>query len=285
MSEGEEVQWEIEGEVQGEVEEQVQKKQKKKPNLLRLSLVVILLAVLATGLLSYTGMIDPLGMLNLEGMVKVKKAKTTIKKRRSDNVIKRKTRGISDKPRVAISKKTAKTQAEDPIPSSVLTPKDSVEIDIPAPPTKIPLYPYSLYLGSYRTRERAKKAISIYSKRGLSPYWVKMDFKEKGIWFRVYAEYFADQEQAERFRQEHQLKEATVKGTQYANLISTYSDETVSLKMKIRSLNGLGYSPYVVEGHGGKLRLFVGGFLKKHRAVTQHHELESYGITSQVVKR
>lgn len=290
MSEDSEAQWEIEGEVQGEVEgelqEQVQVKKKKKPNLLRLSLMVILLAVLALGLLSYKGMIDPLDMLNLEGWVKVNKTKSTTKNKRSDNVIKRKTRTITAKSKPVISKKQARTRTKKPIPSSVLSPTEPVGMDIPTPhPTKISLYPYSLYLGSYRTRERAKKAISMYSKMGLSPYWVKMDFKEKGIWFRVYAEHFADQDKAERFTQEHQLKDATVKNTQYANLINTYSDETVSLKMKIRSLKKLGYSPYVIEGHGGKLRLFVGGYLKKYRAVTQRHELKSNGITSQVVKR
>jgi cell division protein FtsN len=294
MSEDSEVQWEIEGEVggevggevEGELQEQLQVKKKKKLNLLRLSLMVILLAVLALGALSYTGMIDPIGMLNLERWVKVNKTKATTKNKRSDHVIKRKARTITAKPKPAISKRQARTRTKKPIPTSVLTPTKAIDMDIPTPPpTKISPYPYSLYLGSYRTRERANKAISMYSKMGLSPYWVKMDFKEKGVWFRVYSEYFADQKQAERFRQKHQLKDATVKNTQYANLINTYSDETVSLKTKIRSLKKFGYSPYVVEGHDGKLRLFVGGYLKKYRAVSLRHELKSNGITSQVVKR
>jgi cell division septation protein DedD len=291
MSEGNDIPWEIEGgaqgESQGEVQEQDQVKKKRKPNLLRLSLMGILLAVLALGYLSYTGVIKPLGMLNLQRSAGVSKpAKPTVKKRRLDNIINRKARGITERPRVAMPKETAETKDEKPIPLSAFSPTKPVGKDIPTPPpTRISLYPYSLYLGSYRTVERANKAISMYREKGLSPYWVKMDFKKKGIWYRVYAEHFADQNEAERFRQRHGLKEATVKNTQYANLICTYPAETVSLKVRIHSLNNSGYSPYIIKADSGKLRLFVGGYSDKQRAVTLQNELKSKGITSQVVKR
>ncbi len=262
-----------------------QKKEKKRPNILRLSLMGVLLAVLALGILWYTGMIDPLGMVYPKKSVKVNKPKASVKNKRSGNVIQRKTRIIPSKPRPSVSKKRAGTLAKKTVPSSAHLEESATKVAAPASLNKISLYPYSLYHGSYRTRERAKKAISMYSKEGLSPYWVKMKFKEKGIWFRVYSGYFEDRAEAETFRLESKLKDATVKNTQYANLISTYSDETVSLKMKVRSLKKQGYSPYVIRGHDGQLQLFVGGFLRKARAVTQHHELKSKGIKSRIVKR
>ncbi len=112
-----------------------------------------------------------------------------------------------------------------------------------------------------------------------------MDFKEKGVWFRVYTGRFKAREHAERFREKRQLKEAEVKNTRYANLIGVYSDGAVELKNQLRLLRGLGYSPYVIEDPGEKFRLFVGGFLRKHRAVKLHRDLRSKGIQSHVVMR
>ena len=45
-------------------------------------------------------------------------------------------------------------------------------IENPTTPEKVVPYPYSLQIGSYRTLKRADKAISIYRRKGLSPYWV-----------------------------------------------------------------------------------------------------------------
>ncbi|MEE9609698.1 MAG: polysaccharide biosynthesis tyrosine autokinase, partial [Desulfatiglandales bacterium] len=192
---------------------------------------------------------------------------------------------ISEKPTRIISKGKISLERKASIGRSPVLAKNPAEIDTPAPPLEIVSYPYSLYLGSFRNLERARKAISIYSKKGLSPFWVKMDFQEKGIWFRVYTGYFEAQEQAEKFRQEHELKEATIKNTRYANLIGTYSNGGVELKKRILLLIGLGYSPYVIEGHDEKFRLLVGGFFPKQRAVKLHRDLKSKGIQNRVVMR
>ena len=56
-------------------------------------------------------------------------------------------------------------------------------------------YPYSVYLGSYKTMERAETAVRIYADRGIESYPVKLDFAEKGIWYRVYSGYYPDAEE------------------------------------------------------------------------------------------
>lgn len=151
--------------------------------------------------------------------------------------------------------------------------------------TKVSAYhPYSLYIGSFRTVERANKAVAIYTSKGLrSAYKVKV-FLSKGVWYRVYLGYFESYEGADKFRLENGLKETTVKKTPYANLIGTYSS-TSTLENKIESLKKLGFSPYVITDQGGKYRLFVGAFHPKSRAETQHEELKSKGISNRIVKR
>jgi len=132
--------------------------------------------------------------------------------------------------------------------------------------------------------ERAKNAIALYRKKDLSPYWAKVDFKEKGEWFRVFAGHFNDREEAERFGQEHGLSEPTIKKTQYANLIGTYSDEE-ELKGKIMKLEDLGYSPYTIRQPNGTSRLFVGAYLTEAGAGRQSRDLKPSGVQGQVVKR
>ena len=145
-------------------------------------------------------------------------------------------------------------------------------------------HPYSLYLGSFRTLGRAKTAISLYQEKGLSPYCSKVDFNEKGVWFRVFAGHFQDRERAEKFKESNRIQEGTVKKTAYANLIGTYT-HSGELENRKRSLRRLGYFPYVIKGGNGESRLYVGAFITKEGAEQQYHDLRSSGIQSQIVKR
>jgi cell division septation protein DedD len=148
---------------------------------------------------------------------------------------------------------------------------------------KIVSYPYSIRLGAFATPGRAKKAVSLYRNKGLSPYWTEVELGNK-TWYRVYAGHFEGPEQAEKFRKEHGLREALVKKTKYANLVDTYTSPD-ELEDKILSLKNLGLSPYVIKDHTGQSRLFVGTFVTKEGAEKQYHDLKVRGIQIQVVER
>jgi cell division septation protein DedD len=145
-------------------------------------------------------------------------------------------------------------------------------------------YPYSLYLGSFRTEERAKRAIAFYSKNGFSAFRAKVEFRGKGVWYRVYGGHFKEAEQAYRFREKHELSEAKVRKTNYANLVGTYSNET-KLKDKLSSLGEMGYSPYVIKGKNGMSSILLGAYITKKGAEQQSQELKSKGISVRVVRR
>jgi cell division septation protein DedD len=145
-------------------------------------------------------------------------------------------------------------------------------------------YPYSVYLGSYRTLDHAKKAISSYEKRGLFPYWVKLDLGDKGVWFRLFTGYFQKREQANEFIEEKNIEEAESRHTKYTNLIGVFNSQEERDKEKIR-LSNLELSPYVIPGPNGQSRLYVGAFYQRRRAEKQQAELASQGIQSQVVER
>ncbi|NIM98249.1 MAG: hypothetical protein GTO24_09275, partial [candidate division Zixibacteria bacterium] len=79
-------------------------------------------------------------------------------------------------------------------------------------------YPYSVYLGSYRTPENLKKAVTIYGSMGLSPYWVQVDLGEKGKWFRLFSRFFRTRAEADAFIRENRIEGAASKHTKYAVL-------------------------------------------------------------------
>jgi capsular exopolysaccharide synthesis family protein len=193
-----------------------------------------------------------------------------------------------DIPKIPIEKKPGTVSMKSNGPAIEKKPQPGPVTSIPergpASPKQTLSHPYSLYLGSFRTLERAKTAISLYSKKGLSPYCSKVDFNEKGIWFRVFAGHFQDREKAEKFKKSHRLKEGTVKKTAYANLVGTYTHPR-ELENRQLSLRRLGYFPYVIRGGNGESRLYVGAFITKEGAKQQYHDLESTGIQSQIVKR
>jgi cell division septation protein DedD len=190
---------------------------------------------------------------------------------------------ISEKPKSPSVVKKPEPPNVASIPESQPVAKDKAVTKTTPSPQKTVSYPYSLYLGSFKALERAKRAVSLYGETDVSAYWVKV-LLSKGTWYRVYAGYFEDPEKAARFREEKGLEETTVEETPYAILIAVFSS-TDEFEGKIRSLKRLGYCPYVIRDPDGKYRLYVGAFYPKHRAERQYNELKSSGVQSGVVKR
>jgi len=169
------------------------------------------------------------------------------------------------------------------LPTVNMTPHDDVKsIKEAGYPSE--LFPFSLYFGSSISKERVEETIDLYSRKDLSPFWVRINFKDKGTWYRIYAGYFKDQEEAQSFINEHNLTEAEIKNTAYANLIGIY-DTADALENMIRTIKDLGYSPYIVIDQNNRSVLFVGAFITKEGAEELNKELQSRGIDSRVVKR
>jgi cell division protein FtsN len=152
------------------------------------------------------------------------------------------------------------------------------------PKTTALSYPYSIYLGSYRTIESVEKAISSYRQKGFSPYWVKVDLGDKGVWYRVFTGHFENEKSAKQFIIKQQLSGAVVKKPRYTNLLGSYESEE-ELDAKKLALSGLGYCPYVINGVHGESLLYTGAFYQRRRAEQQQAELASKGITCEVVER
>lgn len=145
-------------------------------------------------------------------------------------------------------------------------------------------FPYSIYLGSFRTWERAQKAIEYYHESGVSTYSVKVDLGKKGIWYRIYLGFFKTDEEALEFGNEKGIKEIDVRKTGYANLIHSYMSREEAQEA-FESLDNQRYSPYIVEDQEGIFRLIIGAFLTEKGAFDQSKELISHNIDNKVIRR
>lgn len=76
-----------------------------------------------------------------------------------------------------------------------------------------PQYPYSAYLGSFKTSEAVNKAVIEYQEKGLSAYWTKVDLGDKGEWFRFFAGYFRTKEEVQKFIRDRNIQGATPETT------------------------------------------------------------------------
>ncbi len=145
-------------------------------------------------------------------------------------------------------------------------------------------YPYSVYLGSYRTPEKLQKAVTIYGRMGLSPYWIQVDLGKKGKWFRLFTRFFRTRAEADAFIRENRIADAASKHTKYAVLIGTYKSEK-ELNTKRRELRVGGYSSYEVKGKSRVSRLYTGAFYQMARAQKHKADLAFKGIQGEVVER
>jgi hypothetical protein len=188
------------------------------------------------------------------------------------------------KPDIQVSR-----QLKEEIPPLIDEPPSAVSA--PVPDKVIPSeevqslsYPYSIYLGSYDSIESVKKATMGYEETGLTPYWIKIDLGEKGIWFRLFADYFQTREEADRLIKIKQIPDAESKKTNFANLIGIYSSLEEAYRQK-EVIEHMGYSPYVISDNKSVFRLYVGAFYQKDQTEELNSELLQKGIQGKVVER
>ena len=145
------------------------------------------------------------------------------------------------------------------------------------------VHPYSVYLGSVPNPELARKGVSEFTKKGISPYAVKLELS-KGVWYRIYAGAYAEQRAGTKLIRENKIRDAKVIKTPWANLIGVYSS-SAEVQRITKRLHDLDYFPYVVKSPDGTKRLYVGAFYEKLRAERLHQELTAMGVETQVVER
>jgi cell division septation protein DedD len=178
----------------------------------------------------------------------------------------------------------AATQEPQPVPIQTQPSAKPAAPEVGPPQPRTPQYPYSVYLGSFKTSGAVNKALIEYQEKGLSAYWTRVDLGDKGVWFRFFTGYFQTKEEAQKFIKDRNIQGASPGITRYANLIGIYSSDK-EVEDNRRALVSAGFYPYVIEGPDGKSFLYSGAFDRKEYAVKERTLLASKGIKSETTER
>jgi hypothetical protein len=154
----------------------------------------------------------------------------------------------------------------------------------PPSPAKAKSFPYSIYLGSFKKEEALQNAVRIFREKGLSPFLVRMDLGEKGVWLRVFSGHFENQEQAEAWIKKNQIADAETKNTRYAILLGEYSSKQEA-EARVRALENSGCHPYVIGVNQASLRIYSGAYYRMEDAEKELAWLAPKGVKGRIVER
>jgi hypothetical protein len=178
----------------------------------------------------------------------------------------------------------AATQEPQPVPLQTQGSAKSGALEVAPSEPRPPQYPYSVYLGSFKTSGAVNKALIEYQEKGLSVYWTRVDLGDKGVWFRFFTGYFRTKEETQKFIRDRNIQGATPGITRYANLIGIYGSDK-EVEDQRRALLSAGFYPYLIKGADGKNLLYSGAFDRKEYAEKERSVLASKGIKSEIAER
>jgi hypothetical protein len=177
-------------------------------------------------------------------------------------------------------------QTTEPLPLSAQVTPGAATVSIEVVPKRQEAFrrPYSLYLGSFSTPEQARKALAVHHREDFAPYAVRMDFGDKGVWYRIFMGHFQTREEAEGFVAKHKIQGVEVKETKYAVCLGTFVADDALLAKK-NSLSNLGFFPYTIRETDGRVSLYTGAFPRKEDAEKEREDLKAKGIQAEPVER
>ncbi len=161
-------------------------------------------------------------------------------------------------------------------------PPSSIELDV----TVLPVgdYPFSILLATFQEKEAAERGLTLYRKRGISAYWVKVDLEEMGIRYRLFTGTFSTMPEAQQYLKRSELVDKFIKPTYYAARVGVYTDKT-ELAGDYLKTSQAGVIPYILGTTNNDYYLYVGAFYTYVGAIDQCRELTAAGLNCEPVKR
>ena len=176
-------------------------------------------------------------------------------------------------------------------PTKIAAVAEEEVAQIPSPPielevTTLPVgdYPFSILLATFQEKETAQRAVSVYRKRGISAYWVKVELDEMRIRYRLFTGIFSTMPEARQYLEQSELVDKLIKPTYYAARLGVYTDKT-ELAATFTKADQAGVMPYILGTTKGDYYLYVGAFYTFVGAVDQCRDLAAAGLSCKPVKR
>ena len=180
---------------------------------------------------------------------------------------------------VVMAPKESAVITEEKIPQ---TPSTPIELDV----TVLPVgdYPFSILLATFQEKETAERGRSLYQKRGISTYWVKVDLDERGVRYRLFTGTFSTMPEAQQYLKSSGIINKFIKPTYYAARVGVYTDKTELADAYLKTSKA-GVVPYILGTTKGDFYLYVGAFYTYVGAIDQCRDLAAAGLNCEPVKR
>ena len=145
-------------------------------------------------------------------------------------------------------------------------------------------YPFSILVGTFQNKETAQRAVSLYQRRGISTYWVKVDLDAMGVRYRQFSGFFSTMSEAQQFLERSELVDKLIKPTYFTARVGVYTNkrELAGAFIKARQADTM---PYILGTAKGDYFLYVGAFYTYIGAVDQCRALTAAGLSCEPVKR
>ena len=101
--------------------------------------------------------------------------------------------------------------------------------------------PFTIQVGSYKDITSVNKTINELKRKGIGGFWMSVDLKDKGRWFRVLTGGFPGLKTAEKFQKEYDLSGTRIINTPWTVLITSPRKEIIE---KLAEIEKMGYSLY-----------------------------------------
>ncbi len=152
--------------------------------------------------------------------------------------------------------------------------------------------PYTVQISSSQVKSQCYRVASMLRRAGYPAFTSEVDFKDKGIWHRIFIGSFATRAEAEVIKnslEEDEISDGFIRELPYAVQIdSAFSnmEDIRQIKTKVTSLNYLPYTSYILDKNKNrKIRLLLGAFKTRADAASLLAGLRRNGLQARVVNR
>jgi general secretion pathway protein A len=141
---------------------------------------------------------------------------------------------------------------------------------------------YALQLGSFRTLARARRSVAKYRQEAIPAHWQAVD---AGQWYRVVTGKFVSRNQAVRYKDERQLKQARVIHAPWTVRVLPGRPDLSESEI-LRIISEIGYDSLMEAGLTGDNQIYTGLFASVEDAAITAERINGSGkILAQVVTR
>ena len=150
-------------------------------------------------------------------------------------------------------------------------------------------YPYTIQVSSYRKKESAMEVLNKLADRGDPVFMAFVRIPGKGNWFRIFIGHYPNRKRANDAAMKLKNRKflyAEVVRKPYAVQAGIFGSKGEAVKLR-DALESKGYPSYTLGpgGEGDMIKLMVGAFGSRNKALDQALLLRKNGFSAQIVKR